>query len=111
MKENAGAETVAVLGASPKAHRYAYRAMEMLRQYGHRSIPVNPGYQEILGEKCYASIADLPDKIDTATLYVGKQRSDLLADQILKAKPRRIIFNPGLRMPPWRHGHKNAESK
>jgi predicted CoA-binding protein len=93
--EKSGVQTVAVLGASPKPDRFAYRAMEMLREYGHRVMPVNPAFPEILGAKCYASIADIPDKIDTATLYLGKARSDLLIDQILSAKPGRIIFNPG----------------
>ena len=99
MKEKAGAETVAVIGASPKADRYAYRAMVMLREHGHHAIPVNPAFPEILGEKCYASIADVPRKIDTATLYLGKPRSDLLATEILKTKPGRIIFNPGAENP------------
>jgi predicted CoA-binding protein len=99
MKGKAGAETVAVIGASPKPDRYAYRAMEMLREHGHHAIPVNPAYPEILGEKCYASIADLPGKIDTATLYLGKGRSDSIAAEILKAEPRRIIFNPGAENP------------
>lgn len=86
---------VAVLGASPKPDRYAYRAMQMLRQHGHRAIPVNPAFDEILGEKCYQSIAEVPDPIDTVTMYLGKQRSDSLIGEIVKAKPRRIIMNPG----------------
>ena len=89
------AETVAVLGASPKPDRYAYRAMEMLRQYGHRAIPVNPAFKEVLGETCYRGIAEAPQPIDTVTLYLGKQRSDPLVAEILEAKPRRIIMNPG----------------
>jgi len=88
-------ETVAVLGASPKPDRYAYRAMEMLKQYGHRAIPVNPAFKEILGETCYASLTDAPAQIDTVTMYLGKQRSDPLIPEILAAKPRRIIMNPG----------------
>lgn len=88
-------ETVAVLGASPKADRYAYRAMEMLKKYGHRPVPVNPAFAEILGEKCYASIADAPALIDTVTMYLGKQRSDPLIEEIIAARPRRIIMNPG----------------
>jgi predicted CoA-binding protein len=98
-QKNANAETVAVLGASPKAHRYAYRALEMLRDYGHHAIPVNPAYDEILGEKCYSSITEIPGKVDTATLYIGKARSDLLTTKILEANPRRIIFNPGAENP------------
>ena len=88
-------ETVAVLGASPKADRYAYRAMKMLTDHGHSAVPVNPAFEEVLGEKCYRSIADVPASIDTVTLYLGKQRSDPLIDEIVHAKPRRIIMNPG----------------
>ncbi len=88
-------ETVAVLGASPKPDRYAYRAMQMLREHGHRAIPVNPAFDEILGDKCYRSIAEIPDTVDTVTMYLGKQRSDPLIGEIVKAKPRRIIMNPG----------------
>ena len=92
---NGNSETVAVLGASPKPDRYAYRAMEMLRQHGHRPIPINPAFPEILGETCYPNIADIPEPIETVTMYLGKQRSDPLMDEIVAAKPRRIIMNPG----------------
>jgi predicted CoA-binding protein len=88
-------ETVAVLGASRKPDRYAYRAMKMLGEYGHHAVPVNPAFEEILGEKCYRSIGDIAGPIDTVTMYLGKQRSDPLIDEIVSAKPRRIIMNPG----------------
>jgi predicted CoA-binding protein len=87
--------TVAVLGASPKPDRYAYRAMQMLRVHGYRPVPINPAYGNVLGEKCYRSIVDVPAKIDTVTLYLGKARSGPLADDIVSVKPRRIIMNPG----------------
>lgn len=89
------AETVAILGASPKPDRYAYKAFELLREYGHRPIPINPAFPEILGEKCYPKISDAPEPIDTVTLYLGEARSNPLIDEIIEAKPRRIIMNPG----------------
>jgi predicted CoA-binding protein len=89
------AETVAILGASPKPDRYAYKAFEMLREYGHQPIPVNPAFDDILGEKCYPKISDAPGPIDTVTLYLGQARSNPLIDEIINAKPRRIIMNPG----------------
>ena len=88
-------ETVAILGASPKPERYAYRAFQMLRDHGHRPVPVNPAFDEILGEKCYSKIADAPKPIDTVTMYLGEARSNPLIDDIIAAKPRRIIMNPG----------------
>ena len=95
MDANANHGAVIVLGASPKPARYSYKAMEMLRQYHHRAIPVNPAAHAILGEKCYPSVSDVPDKVDTVTLYLGKGRSDLLIDEIVDLAPRRIIMNPG----------------
>ena len=99
MKEHRAAETVAILGASPKPDRYAYKALEMLRDYGHRTLAINPAFEEILGEKCYPTIADAPGPIDTVTLYLGQARSNPLILEIINAKPRRIIMNPGAENP------------
>jgi predicted CoA-binding protein len=96
VKDRANNGAVAVLGASPKPERYAYKAIEMLREYDHRPIPVNPAYDEVLGEKCYPRVSDVPDWIDTVTLYLGKARSDPLINEIVDfVAPRRIIINPG----------------
>jgi predicted CoA-binding protein len=94
-KKPTNGTAVAVLGASPKSDRYAHKAMQMLAEYGYRAIPINPAFEEILGAKCYPSIADVPDKIDTATIYLGQARSDPLIDEIIDVQPRRIIMNPG----------------
>jgi|SRR5205085_11137290 len=88
-------EKVAILGASPKPDRYAYKAFELLQKHGHQPVPINPASADILGEKCYATISDVPKPIDTVTLYLGAARSDPLIDEIVAAKPRRIIMNPG----------------
>ena len=88
-------ETVVVLGATPREDRYANQAMRLLKQHGHTAVPVNPAFPEILGERCYKSIAEVPQRIDTVTLYIGEARSTPLIPEILKAKPRRIIMNPG----------------
>jgi len=95
MKGLGSPETVAVLGASPKPDRFAYKALEMLREYGHRPLPINPAFEEILGEKCYPKISAAPGPIDTVTLYLGEERSNPLIEEIINAKPRRIIMNPG----------------
>ena len=92
-------QSVVVLGASPNPERYAHRAMQKLREHGHRAIPVNPAFHEILGEPCFRSIADVPGPVDTLTLYLGAARSTGLIAGIIAASPRRIIFNPGAENP------------
>jgi uncharacterized protein len=95
MRVKKSPETVAVLGASPKPHRYAFKAMELLKQYGHKPIPINPAFGEVLGETCYPKISEVHEPIDTVTLYLREARSTPLIDEIVAAKPRRIIMNPG----------------
>ena len=95
MNQPRSVETVAILGASPKPDRYAYQALQLLHEYGHRALPINPAFNEILGEKCYPTITDAPGPIDTITLYLGQVRSNPLIHEIINAKPRRIIMNPG----------------
>ncbi len=95
MSAQKSSETVAVLGASPKLDRYSFKAMELLKKYGHKPVPVNPALDEVLGEKCYPRIAAAPQPIDTVTLYLRPARSNPLIDEILSVKPRRIIMNPG----------------
>src|ERR1700686_2525144 len=59
-----GVRTIAVVGASPRPHRPSHGVMRYLQRHGYRTIPVNPfacdGDREILGERCYASLADIP---------------------------------------------------
>ncbi len=54
----AAGKTVAVIGASPKPDRYAYRALQLLAEHGHRAIPINPAFDEILGQKCIEVVED-----------------------------------------------------
>jgi predicted CoA-binding protein len=86
---------VVVLGATPKSDRFANMAMRSLQQHGLKAVPVNPAFPEVLGERCYSSISEVPQPIDTVTMYLGPTRSEPLVDEIIAAAPRRIIMNPG----------------
>lgn len=87
---------VAVLGASPKPDRYANKAVRSLLQHGHDVIPLNPAYAEIEGLACRDGLADLaPEEADTITVYMNPDRTRDLASDFIRARPRRVIFNPG----------------
>ena len=62
-------KTLAVVGLSAQWHRPSYFAAKYMQQHGYRVIPVNPGYPEILGEKCYKSLRDIPDQVDIVDCF------------------------------------------
>lgn len=90
---------VAILGASNKPDRYSYKALQMLRECGHTPYPVHPKLEEIDGLAVYASLGEIPDPIDTITVYLAARNSNPIADQIVDAGARRVIFNPGAENP------------
>ncbi|MBA3650278.1 MAG: CoA-binding protein [Chthoniobacterales bacterium] len=86
---------VAVLGASPNPDRYSNQALRLLAQLDYRPLPVNPFFKEIEGMTCFPSIAAIDEPVHTVTLYLGAARTNPLIDEIVAAKPQRIIMNPG----------------
>lgn len=91
-------QKVAILGASTNPDRYSYKALKKLQNYDQIPFPINPKLSEVEGVKCFASIEDLSKdqkEIDTLTLYVNPGLSSPLLDQMIKLRPKRIIFNPG----------------
>lgn len=87
--------TVVVLGATANPDKYAYRAMRCLMHHGYQPIPVNPTVPEVLGLPCRKRLSDVTEPIDTLSMYIGAARSEPMIPEIVAAKPRRIIFNPG----------------
>jgi predicted CoA-binding protein len=86
---------VAVLGASPKPARYANQCIRLLKQYGYRITPVHPRFEEIEELQVTNRLDDIDDAVDTLTLYVGPKLLEPQADDIVRLKPARVIFNPG----------------
>ena len=61
--------TLAVVGLSAEWHRPSYFAAKYMQEHGYRVIPVNPKYAEILGEKCYPSLPDIPQPVDIVDVF------------------------------------------
>jgi uncharacterized protein len=64
-----GRRTWAVVGCSPDPSRDSHRIASMLKSRGYRVIPVNPACDEVLGERCYAALADIPEPIDVVDIF------------------------------------------
>ena len=89
------AETVVILGASINPDRYSYRVQQVLIEKGHTPVPVNPRYDRIDGIQCYPELKSLECNIDTITIYVKPAILKNMTEDIIHARPRRVIFNPG----------------
>jgi uncharacterized protein len=74
------AKTIAVVGLSAQWHRPSYFAAKYMQEHGFRVIPVNPGYPEILGEKCYKSLRDIPEKVDIVDCFRRSVEIPAIAD-------------------------------
>lgn len=86
---------VAILGASDKPQRYAYKALQALIQHGHEVYPINPKLKSIDEHRCFASLVDCPAKLDTITLYLSPAICRSVLPDIIANAPKRVIFNPG----------------
>ena len=88
-------QTVVVLGASADPERYAYRAVALLKEHGHRVIPVHPALEEVQGIPVVRKLEEIGERVDTLTLYVGSARLAALIPAMVGLRPGRVIFNPG----------------
>lgn len=102
-------QTVAILGASNNPERFSFKAFKLLQEYGHRVIPVSPKLAMLENIDVVADLNQITESVDTLTMYVGADRSTALQNQILKLKPKRVIFNPGSENPNLKKILKAAE--
>jgi predicted CoA-binding protein len=88
-------KTIAMVGISPKDNRPSYFAFKYLKERGYRMIPVNPGQvgKEILGEKVYARLADIPDPVDMVDIFRGSKYAAGIVAEALEMEHRpRVIW-------------------
>lgn len=94
---------VAILGASPKSHRFAFKAQRKLLDYGHNVWPVANRGGVVDGLQCVKQLAQIQADIDTVTVYINADLMEAVIDELIELKPRRVIFNPGTESKAHRH--------
>jgi predicted CoA-binding protein len=83
-------KTIAMVGISPKDNRPSYFAFKYLLERGYRMIPVNPGQvgHEILGQKVYAKLSDIPEAVDMVDIFRAPQYALGIVQEALAMTPR-----------------------
>jgi uncharacterized protein len=75
--------TLAVVGLSANWYRPSFFAAKYMQEHGYRVIPVNPMYDSVLGEKCYASLRDIPEPVDLVDCFRKGSEIPALAEEAI----------------------------
>jgi hypothetical protein len=85
---------VVVIGASPNPERYSYKAIHLLKAYGHDVSAIGLKQGAVAGVEIQTSEPAI-ENTNTVTLYVGAKNQPTIYNYILQLNPQRVIFNPG----------------
>src|SRR6476619_4683320 len=87
-------KTIAMVGVSANVSRPSYFAFKYLLERRYHMIPVNPGLagQELLGQKVYAKLADIPEPVDMVDIFRASQFALGIVDEALAMKPRPAVI-------------------
>ena len=89
-------QVVAVVGLSPKPERPSFRVAQYLKEHGYRIVPVNPGQKEILGEKCYPRLADIPFPVEVVDIFRNVEAIPAIVDEAIAAGAKVVWMQQGL---------------
>jgi len=92
----ANLKRIAVVGLSPQPARPSYRVSAKMQQWGFQIVPVRPLVQSVLGETAYASLADVPGKIDLVNIFRRAEELDALVDQCIALEIPAIWIQLGI---------------
>ncbi|MBX9823505.1 MAG: CoA-binding protein [Xanthobacteraceae bacterium] len=87
-------KSIAMVGISPKDNRPSYFAFKYLLERSYRMIPVNPGHagKEILGQKVYAKLTDIPEPVDMVDIFRASQFAPAVVDEALQMQPKPAVI-------------------
>lgn len=89
-------KTIAVVGLSPDEQKASNGVAQYLKEQGYVIIPVNPNYSEVLGEKCYASLLEIPHEIDIVDIFRRSEFVPLIVEEAIKKKAKIIWMQEGI---------------
>ncbi len=75
--------TIAVVGLSANWYRPSFFAAKYMQEHGYRVIPVNPQYEEVLGQKCYKSLRDIPEPVGIVDCFRRSEEIPALVDDAI----------------------------
>jgi predicted CoA-binding protein len=91
-----GVKTIAVVGLSSNPMRPSYGVAEYLKTAGYRIIPVNPNETEVLGEKAYARLEDIPEQVDVVDVFRRAEEVPAVAESAIRIGAKVLWMQLGI---------------
>ncbi len=88
--------TVAMVGASPNPDRTSNQVFNYLTKHGYKVIPVNPTATEVSGEKCYASLSGIPEKVDVVDIFRRSEDCLSIVEEAIKIGAKAVWMQEGV---------------
>ena len=93
LKEN---RVIAVVGLSARWYRPSFFAAKYLQEHGYRIIPVNPRYDTVLGEMCYARLEDIPHDVDVVDVFQRSEAVPAVTDSAISIGAKVLWMQLGI---------------
>ena len=90
-------KVIAVVGLSPDWNRPSYFAAKYMQERGYQVIPVNPKQTEILGQKCYARLSDIPVPVDIVDCFRKSEDIPAIAEEAIAIGAKTLWLQLGIR--------------
>jgi predicted CoA-binding protein len=88
--------TIAVVGLSSSSYRPSNGVAAFMQKKGYRVIPVNPNETEVLGEKSYAKLANVPEKIDLVDIFRSSDEAGIAVDEAIEIGAKAVWLQEGV---------------
>ena len=85
----------ALVGATSNKSKFGYKILQVMRNNGLHVLPVNPGLQEIEGQPCYASLADLPEAVEAVNVVVPPKVALGILEECQRLNISKVWLQPG----------------
>jgi predicted CoA-binding protein len=90
------ASTIAMVGASSNPDKASHGIMQKLQRVGYRVIPVNPREPEVLGERSYPSLLDIPERVDIVDVFRRPEDTPSIADDAVRIGAKALWLQTGI---------------
>jgi uncharacterized protein len=93
------AKTVAVVGLSSDPEKASNEVADYLKERGYRIIPVNPNEDEVLGERAYETVEQIPEQVDVVDVFLPPDKTPEIAQDAVRAGARVLWLQEGIENP------------